>query len=354
MADNFQEKTEQATDKRLEEARKKGQVAQSKELPTGAIILCSSLFLCFTLAYGFREILKIYVTYVKNIHVDVNPDNIYELLSFGALHWLKLVIPYFGLLVALVLLSSFMQTGFLWSTEALGLKLENLNPVQGLKKFFSKRSAVEVLKSILKIILLGYVAYTLIMSELPVITSLPAKDVSTITSYLGTTAFMLALKIGLLFLGVVLGDYMFQRWQFKKDMMMTQQELKEELKEREGNPLVKSRIRSLQRELSRRRMIDDVKNADVVVTNPTEYAVALKYAAVEMAAPKVVAKGAGFVAAKIRKVAREHGVPIRENKPLARALFFSVRVGDYIPEKFYVIVAELLASIYRMKNRKAV
>jgi flagellar biosynthetic protein FlhB len=146
-------------------------------------------------------------------------------------------------------------------------------------------------------------------------------------------------------------DYLYQKWQHKKDLMMTHQEVKEEFKEREGNPLVKSRIRSLQREMARRRMIEDVKTADVIVTNPTHFAIGLKYQFGAMLAPKVVAKGAGFVAEKIKEVARMHNVPLIENKPVARALFYAVKVGDYIPEQFYVIVAELLAAVYRQRNR---
>jgi flagellar biosynthetic protein FlhB len=231
------------------------------------------------------------------------------------------------------------------------LKIENLNPLSGLKKLCSKRSAVEVLKSLLKIIILAYIAYTVIVKELPVILSLPGRDSGQIAEYLGKTAFQLALKVGLVFLLIAVLDYMYQKWQYKKDLMMTHQEVKEEYKEREGNPLVKSRIRSLQREMARRRMIEDVKTADVIVTNPTHFAIGLKYQIGAMPAPKIVAKGAGFVAEKIKEVARQHGVPLMENKPLAQALFYAVKVGDFSPEKFYVIVAELLAEVYKQRNR---
>lgn len=351
MADSFQEKTEQPTDKRLSDARKKGQVAQSKELPSCLMILFMSIFLYFAASHGFQQMFKVYAGYVRNINLDINTTNIYGILSFGVYQWLWTVVPVFALLVAIGILSAVLQTGFMWSPEALQLKFEKLNPLNGIKNLVSKKAAVEILKAILKIIVLGYVAYSIIMKELPAILSLPAKEARVIVEYLGRTAFALALKVGLTFLVIAALDFFFQKWQHKHDLMMTQQEIKEESKEREGNPLVKSRIRSLQREMARRRMIEDVKTADVVVTNPTRLAIALKYLPGQMPAPKVVAKGAGFVAEKIREVAKAHGVPLTENKPLARALFHAVKVGDSVPEEFYVIVAELLAQVYREKNR---
>lgn len=354
MADSFQEKTEQPTEKRLQDARKRGQVAQSRELPSCLMILFASIFLYFVTSHGFREMFRVYVTYVTNADIDVNMTNIREILSFGVYRWFWIVIPVFGLLTAIAIFGTVFQTGFNWSMEAMQFKGENLNPLSGIKKLLSKRSAIEVLKSILKIGILSYMAYALIAGELPAILSLPGKDSRIITEYLGSACFRLAVKVGVIFLFVSVLDYLFQRWQYRKDLMMTQQEVKEELKEREGSPLIKSRMRSLQREMARRRMIEDVKTADVVVTNPTHFAIGLKYQAGSMPAPKVVAKGAGFVAERIKETARRYGVPLTENKPLAQALFHAVDVGGYIPEQFYVIVAELLAAIYKQKGRAKV
>ncbi|NLW36336.1 MAG: flagellar biosynthesis protein FlhB [Syntrophorhabdus aromaticivorans] len=351
MADSFQEKTEQPTDKRLTDAKKRGQVAQSKEVSSCLMILFTSIFLYFAASHGFQKMFKVYAGYARNINLDINATNIYGILSFGVYQWLWTVAPIFALLVTVGILSAVLQTGFMWSPEALQPKFEKLNPLNGIKNLFSKKSAVEVLKSILKIVILGYIAYSIIVKELPAILSLPAKEAQAIVEYLGTAAFALALKVGLAFLAIAVLDLFFQKWQHKRDLMMTQQEVKEESKEREGNPMIKSRIKSLQREMARMRMIEDVKTADVVVTNPTRLAVALKYSPGQMPAPKIVARGAGFVAEKIREVAGAHGVPLMENKPLARALFHAVKVGDSIPEEFYVIVAELLAQVYREKNR---
>jgi flagellar biosynthetic protein FlhB len=351
MAETFQEKTEQPTEKRLDEARKKGQIAQSRELPTCLMILFTSIFLYFVASHGFHEMFKVYVSYVRNINIDINASNIYTILSFAAYRWVWIMMPLFALLIIITIFGTVVQTGFMWSPEAMQFKFENINPLNGIKKLFSKRSAIEVLKSILKICLLAYIAYSIIIKELPAILSLPGKDTRAIIEYLGTTCFYLAIKVSIIFLFIAVLDYLFQKWQHKKDLMMTHQEVKEEFKEREGNPLVKSRIRSLQRDMARRRMIEDVKTADVIVTNPTHFAIGLKYQFGAMLAPKIVAKGAGFVAEKIKEVARMHNVPLIENKPIARALFYAVKVGDYIPEQFYVIVAELLAAVYRQRNR---
>jgi len=354
MAETFQEKTEQPTEKRLEEAKKKGQTAQSKELPLCLMFLFTSIFLYFMASHGFREIFKVYVNYISNINLDVNASNIFSILSFGAYRWAFIMMPFFALLIVLALLGTVLQTGFMWSAEAMQFKLEKLNPLNGIKRLFSKRSAIEILKSILKIAVLSYIAYSIIVHELPTILSLPGKDAGMIVSYLGTTCFYLAVKVGIIFLFIAALDFLFQKWQHKKDLMMTHQEVKEEFKEREGNPLIKSRIRSLQREMARRRMIEDVKTADVIITNPTHFAIGLKYQFGIMPAPKIIAKGAGFIAEKIKEVARLHDVPLVENKPLARALFYAVKVGDYIPENFYFIVAELLAEVYRQRNRARV
>ena len=350
MADDFQEKTEQPTEKRLEDSRKKGQVAQSKELPSCAIILFSSVFLYFSISRGFSEMFRVYASYVRNMNLDINVVNIHEVLSFGLYRWLMIVLPFFALLMIITVASTAAQTRFMWSFEAVGLKIEKLNPMAGLKNLFTKRSAVELLKSLLKIILLIYIVYSLLMKEIPEILSLPQKDSRVIVEYLGTTCFSLAMKVGFFFLFIAGLDFLYQKWQYKKDLMMTFQEVKEEGKERDGNPQIKGRIRSLQREMARRRMIEDVKTADVIVTNPTTFAVALKYKSGQMPAPEIVAKGAGFVAERIKEVAREFRVPIMENKPLARGLFYSCKVGDMIPEKFYLIVAELLAQVYKRRR----
>lgn len=351
MAESFQEKSEKPTEKRLEEARKKGQVVRSAELGSSLIILGSALLLYFTMSYTFRETFKTYVTSVQNMNLDLNVANIDAVMSFGIQKWLWLVLPIFALGTVVSIAGTVVQVGFMWSPQVFNFNSNTLNPIAGLGRFFSIRSVQEMVKALAKIAILLYLCYSIIKSEFPTILSLVQKDVTFTFGYAGEIAFRLAIKLGIVFLFLAGLDYLFQRWQFMRNMMMTRQEVTEELKEREGNPLVKSRIRSLQREFARRRMLEDAKKADVVVTNPTSFAVALKYQVREMPAPQVVAKGAGFVADKIKTVARLHGVPIVENKPVARGLFYGVKLGGYIPEKFYLVVAELLAQVYKQKKR---
>jgi flagellar biosynthesis protein FlhB len=351
MAENFQEKSEKPTEKKLDEAKKKGQVIRSPELGSCLIILFSAIFLYFTMSGIFQETFKSYVMAVQTMHTDVTIASIREIFSSGIYKWLALVLPLFGLVMFLSIAGTVAQVGFMWSPQAFNFNANTLNPIAGIGKFFSFRSLQELLKAMAKIAVLTYISYSIIKNEFPTIVSLVQKDVKFTVGYLGEVGFRLAWKLGIIFMFLAGVDYLFQRWQFMRNMRMTKHEVTEELKEREGNPLVKSRIRSLQREFARRRMLEDAKKADVVVTNPTTFAVALKYTVKEMPAPQVVAKGAGFVADKIKAVAKLYAVPIVENKPLARGLFYGVKLGGYIPEKFYLVVAELLAQVYKKKKR---
>jgi flagellar biosynthetic protein FlhB len=351
MADSYQEKSEQPTEKRLEDARKKGQVAQSPEVASCFIILFLSLFFYYSISKGFNRMFATYTSCIQSLNIEVTVESVSTILNFAVHQWLVMVVPVFALLIVLGLASTFAQTGFNFSWEAIMPKLETLNPINGIKKLFTVRSLLELVKSVLKILILAYIIYIFVKDQLAVILSLADQNAYSIVCYIAHTAFSLALKVGGVFLFLAGLDYARQRWQQKKDLMMTTQEVKEEFKEREGSPQVKSRIRSLQRDIARRRMIEDVKKADVVLTNPTSYAVAIMYTPKQMPAPKVVAKGGGFVAERIKQVARSHGVAIIENKPVARALFFAVKVGDFVPENFYLIVAEVLAQVYKKRNK---
>jgi flagellar biosynthesis protein FlhB len=351
MADSFQEKSEKPTEKKIEEAKKKGQVIRSPELGSSLIILFLAIFLYLTMSYIFQETFKSYTVYVNTMNMDVTVASIGGIFSSGIFKWLGLVLPIFGLVTFLSIAGTVAQVGFMWSPQLFNFGSNGLNPIAGIARLFSLRSLQELLKSLAKVAILTYISYSIIKNEFPTILSLVQKDVKFTVAYLGEIGFRLAWKLGVVFMFLAGVDYLFQRWQFMRNMMMTKQEVTEEMKEREGNPLIKSRIRSLQREFARRRMLEDAKKADVVVTNPTTFAVALKYTVKEMPAPQVVAKGAGFVADKIKTVARLYSVPIVENKPLARGLFYGVKIGGYIPEKFYVVVAELLAQVYKQKKR---
>jgi flagellar biosynthesis protein FlhB len=351
MADSFQEKTEQPTEKRLSDARKKGQIAQSPEVASCFVILFVSVFLYYSISKGFSSMFAMYANAIGSLDLEITPNSAVTIFSFAVKQWFFMVGPVFAVLVILGASSTFLQTGFMFSFEAMSPKFSAMNPVNGLKKMFSVKSLFEVLKSLIKIAVLAYILHSLIMKELPVILALASQDTISIVVYIAKTCFGLATKVGGVFLFVAGLDYVRQRWQQKKELKMTLQEVKEEAKDRDGNPQIKARIRSLQREMSRKRMMDDVKKADFIVANPTHFAVAIRYVAKEMPAPKIVAKGAGFIAEKIKQTARDNGIMIIENKPVARGLFYAVKVGDYIPEKFYLIVAELLAQVYKRRNR---
>ncbi|MCX7856691.1 MAG: flagellar biosynthesis protein FlhB [Deltaproteobacteria bacterium] len=351
MAETYQEKTEKPTDKRIEEARKKGQVALSREVPASLIIVVLAIFLYFSISYAFSHIFKFYSAMVESTTLELDMQAVKKIGQDTFYFWMKMVIPVFCVLILISVFSYVIQTGFIFTFERIKFNLQNLNPIEGIKKLFSKRALVEVLKSLIKITVLAGIVYSVIKTEFFQILNLTGMDLNSVMAYVGKEVFELSLKLGIVFLFIAGIDYGYQRWQYIKDLMMTRQELKEEFKEREGNPIVKSRIRAMQRALSRRRMIENVKRADVVITNPTHYAIALKYEMGKMPAPKVVGKGAGYIAEKIKEVARSNMVPIVENRIVAQALYFSVEVGDYIPEKFYVVVAEILAQVYKMKGR---
>ncbi|MDW8002902.1 MAG: flagellar biosynthesis protein FlhB [Deltaproteobacteria bacterium] len=354
MAETYQEKTEKPTERRLEEARKKGQVAISREIPTSLTIIFLCVLLYLLMSQAFSNTFKFYTTIIQFMQFEFDSEAAGKVGKEAFFFWLRMVLPVFSLLVFVSIMGYVVQAGFVFTAERLKFNLQNLNPIEGIKRMISKRAAIEILKSLLKVSILASIVYWAIEKELAHMLSLTGRDLNQVVKYLGDAAFGLTLKLGLIFLFIAGLDYVYQRWQYLKDLMMTRQELKEEYKEREGNPLIKARIRAMQRAFATRRMIEDVKKADVVVTNPTHYAVALKYEMGKMPAPKVVAKGAEYLAERIKMIALVNMIPVVEDKIVAQALYFSVEVGDYIPEKFYLVVAEILAKVYKMKGRVVV
>src|SRR5690606_11118521 len=241
--------------------------------------------------------------------------------------------------------------GFLQVEDALVPKMEKLSPLAGFKRIFSVRSMIEGSKTILKMIGIGFVLYLLLRSEFDRIPQLITFSVEEIFAYIGSVTFKLFFAIGMVSLALALADYFFQRLDLEKKMMMSKQEIKEEVKQREGDPMIKARIRRVQREVANRRMMEAVPKADVIVTNPTHIAVALKYSA-DLPAPQVIAKGADLIAEKIKSIARENNIPIVENKPLARTIFKTLKIGQVIPRELFVAVAEVLSYVYRLRRKK--
>ncbi len=260
--------------------------------------------------------------------------------------------PFFIIFVIVALAINFAQVGLLFSAQALRPKFERLNPISGFKRLFSIRGRIELVKAIAKMMVIAPVMIYTVYYALPGMRDLMGYEAKQILIHIGWKALEVAVYALLVMLILSLLDFVYQRWQFEQDLKMTKQEVKQEMKDIQGDPQIKGRIRSLQMEMARRRMMQEVPEAEVVVTNPTEYAIALKYGPnTGLAAPMVVAKGRGALARRIKEIALEHDVPIVENRPLAQSLYKLVEVGDLIPPDLYQAVAEVLAYVYRLKER---
>jgi flagellar biosynthetic protein FlhB len=346
------ERTEKATPKRRSEARKKGQVAKSRDV-TSVMVLLSGLLALFLLGsyyYGHFSTLMI-KSFGQIGTIMVTPENIQVLQNQWLVSVGLILAPFLGVVVVVSLVSNYVQVGGFWSWELIKPDPEKVFSLQGLRRIFSLQSLMELLKSIGKILIVGGMAYYTIKKELPNILPLMEEEVGSISRYIFSVSRDIFLNTVLVMVLLAGLDYIFQRWSYEKGLRMSKQEIKDEGKQAEGDPLVKARMRSIQRDIARRRMMAEVPKADVIITNPTHIAVALLYISGEMDAPKVVAKGAGFVAEKIKAVGQEHEIPILENKPLAQILYKTVEVGQMIPATLYHLVADVLAFVYRVKKK---
>ncbi len=345
--DQGQEKTEQATTKRREESHKKGQVAKSRELSSVAILVGALVYFYFNapdLLTGMMNMTKGMLK--KSGQVQLTASSLPPFVAELAFQVMLLLLPLMLTVVVVSLLVNILQVGFIFSPEAMAPKFSKINPIKGMKNVLGLRAFVELLKNILKIVVIGAVAYLTIRSEVMGFLPLLDQGVWQILSFIGGNAFKILANVCWLLMVLAVLDYLYQKWEHEKNIKMTKQELKEENKQTEGDPLIKGRIRRLQREAARKRMMASVPKADVVITNPTHLAVALKYDTATMSAPVVLAKGAGHVAERIRKIAGEHRVPIVENKWVARVLYRMVDIDGAIPENLYRAVAEILAYVY--------
>lgn len=353
MADDQGEKTEQATDAKREEFRRKGQVAHTREL-AGALLFFAAAGSVMVLGRFFLSSFD--ELFAKTLGSDmvavVRAGQPMELLSYAAGKTVLLILPVALAAGAIGVFSSLAQIGFLQVEEALSPKLERLDPLEGFKRIFSLRGLMEGLKSVLKLLAIGFVLFLLLRGEIGKVPYLISSSPEEIVTYVGGVAARLMFGVGIVMLVLAGMDYLFQRWDLERKMMMSKQEVKEEVKQREGNPQIKGRIRRIQREMANRRMMADIPKADVVITNPTHIAVVLRYAD-DLPAPQMVAKGADQIAEKIKEIAREHNIPIVENKPLARTIFKTLKIGQVVPRELFVAVAEVLSYVYRLKRKKA-
>ena len=352
--DNFQEKTEQATPKKRSDARKKGNVAKSRELSSLGILLGGLSTLCLFGSFMYSNITLVMqrsFSMLTNPVIDLAGTK--ELSGQMVLGFFTIVLPVMTAVVIIGIAANVVQVGFMVSWESIKPKFDKFDIVKGLGRLVSKQSLMELFKSITKLVMVGGIAFLTIKGEIEAIKELGQLEVAAI----GLSILKIILKIflrvciAMVFLAAI--DFAYQKWQFAQKLKMTKQEVKEEHKQSEGDPLIKSRIRKVQMEVARRRMMQEVPEADVVVTNPVHLAVAIKYDRSVMNAPHVIAKGAELVAEKIKALAKEHNIPVVENKPLAQSLYRAVEVGEEVPMDFYQTVAEVLAYVYKVKGKVA-
>lgn len=354
MPETDSDKTEQATPRRRQKAIEEGNVPKSRELSTALILIVSTLFMYFYTPVMIEDFKNLFTEILQYSNFKINKESTVLLLILSLKFSGKIVLPLFAILIFVGILSNIAQFGFIITPKALEPKFDRLDPIKGLKNLFSKRSLVELVKSIFKIFVVGFVAYLIVKGKIYNIVSLANSDPVTSVVFLGKIVFELAFKIALLMLVLAILDFFYQKWQYEEDLKMTKREVKEEFKQMEGDPLIKRRIRSMQMEMARRRMMEEVPKADVVITNPTHYAVAIKYEAGKDRAPKVVAKGQRLIALRIKEIAQKSGVLIHEDPPIARSLFKSVEIGEEIPESLYKAIAEILAIVYKIKNKRVI
>jgi len=351
------EKTEPATQKKLEDARKEGKVAKSKDLTEGVALVVLFLLLKVFIGYVGERMIGLFDSTIGRMaeFMDVNRGGlstvaISSMLMNAIIELLLIIWPFLVFGFAITFLVTIYQVGWKVSAKPMEPKLSKFNPINGFKRIFSKDSIFELVKSIAKVGIIVYITYTNIKDEANNLFILYEISLNQAVALIGEIILDVGLQIAIVFVVVGLVDYLYQRWKFADEMKMTKQEVKDEYKNTEGDPQIKGRIRQKMREASQRRMMQDVPKADVVITNPTHFAVAIKYDAEVSKAPIVVAKGEDFLAQKIKEVARENNVEIVENKPLARMLYHNVDIGAEIPPELYQSVAEVLAMVYHMKN----
>lgn len=349
-----EERTEPATPKRRRDAREKGQVAKSRELVTSLIILVSflGLKLLSKLLYG-----DLLLTVQQFLSFSKNMDDIYRIDSLMQIYikclfvFLKVVGPILLLVALVAFISNYLQVGFMFTIKPLAPNFNKINPIEGFKRIFSKQAAAEFLKSVFKIALIGYIVYDYFMKNYHIIPELIGMSIQEAVSFIGNIIVNIGIRAGLILLILSVFDYVFQYLEFEKSIKMSKQEIKEEYKQTEGDPLIKGKIREKQRQMALHRMMAEVPKSDVIITNPTHFAVAIRYDAAVSDAPIVLAKGKDLIAQKIKDTAKENNIPIVENKPLAQALYKGVDIGGRIPAELYKAVAEVLAFVYSLKNK---
>jgi len=354
MADEANEKTEEATQQRRDEFRKRGQVAQSKEVATLLVLASVALTFLGMSSFMFDQFKDIFTSTFSDFIVSGGLTGSFSQAGLYAIKKsLFILAPILIITFIVSIASTLFQVGIVFNEEAMQFKPDRINPINGAKRIFSLRSLVDGAKATFKVTLIALIVYMIVKSEIQNIGVLVEFSVAQIMIYFGEITLKLFGAVCIFMAALALFDFTYQRFEMEKEMRMSKEEIKQENKNREGDPLIKARIRRVQREMATKRMMSDVPMADVIITNPTHIAIALKYE-VGSPAPKVIAKGADIVAAKIRDIAKEYKIPIVENKPLARAIYKTIKIGEWIPRELFKAVAEVLAYVYRLKKRRNV
>jgi flagellar biosynthetic protein FlhB len=355
MADDSDagEKTEEASQHRIDEARKKGDVAYSKEL-NSVIVLAGALSTLLLSSLFIFELFSDYISWLYGLEAQTAFTETSLTLIFKTTMILgaKALAPIVIASVCLSILTQVSQIGFLYSPDVLQLKFDRVNPLNGFKRLFSKKSVAEAVKGVFKFAVVLSITYSILSQNITSLTGFLHTEVQDSFGYGKVLIFKLSMSILLGLLIVAIMDFAWEKYSYAQKMKMTKQQTKEEHKEKDGNPEVKQKIRSLQRQMASKRMMADIPRADVIITNPTHISIAIKYDAKTMVAPEIIGKGSDYTAIKIRELAKEHNIPIVENVPLARALYKTVKVGEGVPRALYKAVAEILAFVYKLKKKR--
>jgi len=347
-----EDKTEEATPKKLEDARQKGTVPKSTELNSVAILIMGLCTLYFWGPNLLNQLKVMMITVMQSPVIEINAKNIQAYYISGLKFLAVSIGPILLILLITGLAINYAQVGVLFTTEPLGPNFGKLNPLPGFKNFVSMKSMMELFKSIFKLIIIGGISYLTISNSYKDFLIMADSSIGPILNTIFLTAFKLGMYIALALLILAIIDWAFQKYDHNKKQRMTKQEVKDERKQSDGDPLIKARIRQIQQQMAKKRMMDDVPKATVVITNPTHIAIALLYKQDEMKSPKVLAKGKDKTAEAIKKIARENDIPMVEDKALARAMIDVIEVDQEIPFEFFTAVAEILAYVYSLKNKE--
>jgi flagellar biosynthetic protein FlhB len=354
MAEDAEDKTEDPTDRKLTQAREQGNIPTSQEVKIWAGLVGALVIIAMFAPYMARDILRLLIPFIEHPHTfSMEQSDVGQFLAEITISMIKLLILPMMMLLALAIISAMGQSGLMFLPSKLTMDFSKLSPMKGIQRIFSGRNLVEFVKSLFKVAAISIVIFLVLKSRMSEYAALAALDLMAVLAYLRDQVIAMIMIVVLLVFALAAADWFYQRWSFNNQMKMTKQEIKDEHKQTEGDPMIKGRLRALRMQRARQRMMAAVPRASVVVTNPTHYAVALQYDVESMGAPVLVAKGVDLIAKRIRDLATENEVPIVENPPLARALYATVELDEEIPPEHYKTVAEIIGYVMKLKGEVA-